>query len=118
TGDGLAGKAEALVLYHGITDWPQARRNTIRYTFCHPAARELFADWEQAAASTAAHLHALLATEPGDPDVAALIDSLLADSPEFARLWPRHEGRHRRGSAETVHHPRVRPVPLAQAVPA
>lgn len=107
TSDLLAANPEALVLYHGITDWPQARRNTIRYTFCHPAARELFADWEQAAASTAAHLHALLATEPGDPDVAALIDSLLADSPEFARLWPRHEVRHRRGSAKPFNHPRV-----------
>lgn len=107
TSDLLAANPEALVLYHGITDWPQRRRNTIRYTFCHPAAQDLFADWEQAAASTAAHLHALLATEPGDPDVAALVEELLADSPEFGRLWPRHEVRHRRGSAKPFNHPRV-----------
>lgn len=106
TSDVLAANPEALVLFHGITDWPEPR-NTIRYTFCHPAARELFADWEQVAASTAAHLHALQAAEPDDPDVVALVDSLLADSPEFARLWPRHEVRHRRGSAKPFNHPRV-----------
>ena len=107
TSDLLAANPEALVLFHGITDWPEQRRNTIRYTFCHPAARALFADWEQVAASTAAHLHALLATEPGDPDVAALVEALLAESPEFASLWPRYEVRHRRGSVKPFNHPRV-----------
>jgi transcriptional regulator with XRE-family HTH domain len=107
TSDLLAANPEALVLFHGITDWPQSRRNTIRYTFCHPAARELFADWEQVAASIAAHLHALVAAEPDDPDVAALVDSLLDESPEFARLWPRHEVRTRRGSVKPFNHPRI-----------
>ena len=107
TSDLLAANPEALALFHGITDWPEPERNTIRFTFCHPAAREIFADWEQATASTAAHLRALAAACPGDPDVAALIDSLLADSPEFARLWERHEVRHRRGSAKPFNHPLV-----------
>lgn len=107
TSDLLAANPEALALFWGITDWPEPERNTIRYTFCHPAARELFADWEEAAASTAAHLRALAAAEPGDPDVAALIDSLLADSPEFALSWERHEVRHRRGAAKPFNHPRV-----------
>lgn len=65
TSDLLAANPEALALFCGITDWPEPERNTIRYTFCHPAARELFADWEEAAASTAAHLRALAAAEPG-----------------------------------------------------
>lgn len=107
TSDLLAANPEALLLFHGITDWPAARRNTIRYTFCHPAARELFADWEEAAESIAAHLHALQAAEPGDPDVTALAEELLADSPEFARFWARHEVRHRRASVKPFNHPRV-----------
>lgn len=104
TSDLLAANPEALALFHGITDWPEPR-NTIRYTFCHPAARELFADWDQSAASTAAHLRALAASDPDDPDVAASIGSLLADSPEFARLWERHEVRHRRGASKPFNHP-------------
>ncbi|HEX6448941.1 MAG TPA: hypothetical protein VF060_05725 [Trebonia sp.] len=103
----LAANPEALALFHGLTDWPEPERNTIRYTFCHPAAREVFADWEHVTASTAAHPRALAAACQGDPDVAALIDSLLADSPEFARMWERHEVRHRRGSTKPFNHPLV-----------
>ena len=43
TSDLLAANPEALALFPGLADWPPERRNTIRYTFFHPAARELFA---------------------------------------------------------------------------
>jgi len=107
TSDLLAANPEALVLYAGLTDWPAERRNTIRYTFVHPAARELFADWDHAAETTAAHLHSLEASYPDDPDVPALIAELLDASEEFARLWQRHDVRQRRGEAKPFRHPRV-----------
>jgi transcriptional regulator with XRE-family HTH domain len=105
TSDVLAANPEAVTLFDGLADMPEGRRNTIRYTFCHPAARELFADWEQSAASTAAHLRALAAAAPGDPDVTALIGSLLEDSPDFGEYWSRHEVRQRRGTAKRFRHP-------------
>jgi transcriptional regulator with XRE-family HTH domain len=105
TSDVLAANPEAFCLWHGLADMPEARRNTIRYTFCHPAARDLFADWEASAVSTAAHLRSLVATAPDDPDVAALVDSLLADSPDFGEYWSRHEVRKRRGTAKRFIHP-------------
>jgi len=107
TSDLLAANPEALILFAGLTDWPAGRRNTIRYTFLHPAARELFADWEHAAETTAAHLHSLEASYPDDPDAPALIAELLDASAEFARLWQRHDVRQRRGEAKSFRHPLV-----------
>jgi transcriptional regulator with XRE-family HTH domain len=107
TSDLLAANAEALALFAGLADWPPERRNTIRYTFFHPAARELFADWNHSAETTAAHLRSLAADTPGDPDVSALIAELLGGSPEFAERWQRHDVRHRRGEAKPFRHPRV-----------
>jgi transcriptional regulator with XRE-family HTH domain len=105
TSDVLAANAEASILFDGLADMPEGQRNTIRYTFCHPAARELFADWEQSAVSTAAHLRALVAAAPGDPDVTLLINSLLEQSPDFGKYWSRHEVRQRRGTAKRFRHP-------------
>jgi hypothetical protein len=38
----------------------------------------------------AAHLRAVSARYPDDPDIHALIDELLAGSTEFARIWASH----------------------------
>ena len=107
TSDLLAANPEALTLFAGLADWPRERRNTIRYTFFHPVARELFADWDHSAETTAAHLRSLAADTPDDPDVSALIAELLDGSPEFARLWQRHDVRQRRGEAKQFRHPQV-----------
>jgi hypothetical protein len=72
TSDLLAANPEGLILFAGLADWPPERRNTIRHIFLHPAARELFADWDHDAEMTAAHLRSLAAGTPGDPDVSAL----------------------------------------------
>ena len=49
TSDLLAANPESIALFAGLADWPPERRNTARYTFLHPAARELFTDWDRAA---------------------------------------------------------------------
>ena len=90
TSDILAVNPEALALIAGLQDWPARRRNTIRYTYLHPAARDLFPDWEASAAATTAHLRALEGGHPDDQDLRELIAELLAGSHEFARLWRRH----------------------------
>ncbi|HET9974656.1 MAG TPA: hypothetical protein VFQ68_40935 [Streptosporangiaceae bacterium] len=116
TSDLLAANPEGLALFAGIQDWPAGQRNTIRFTFLHPAARELFADWDVAAASTAAHLHALEAEDPDDQDLRALAGELLAASPEFARLWPRHDVRRRRSDRKPFRHPLVGEFTLSYEV--
>ena len=107
TSDLLAANAESLTLLTGLADWPPERRNTIRYLFLHPAARELFADWDHDAETSAAHLRSLAASTPDDPDLSVLVTELIDGSAEFARLWQRHNVRQRRGQAKRFCHPRV-----------
>jgi transcriptional regulator with XRE-family HTH domain len=107
TSDVLAANPEGLALFAGLADWPDEERNTVRYTFLHPAAREVFTDWEHAAQTTAAHIRSLEASYPDDQDVRTLIGELLEASPEFARVWERHDVRQRRGEAKPFRHPQV-----------
>lgn len=113
TSDVLAANPEGLALFAGLADWPPERRNTIRHLFLHPAARDLFADWDHDAEMTAAHLRSLAADTPGDPDVSALVTELLGGSAEFAPLWQRHDVRQRRSGAKRFRHPRVGELTLA-----
>ncbi|MEV4255724.1 helix-turn-helix transcriptional regulator [Spirillospora sp. NPDC049652] len=107
TSDILAANPEGLALFAGMDEWPPERRNTIRYVFLHPAAPDVLADWEKAAATSAAQLRALTATLRNDPDLTALIEELTAESTAFAALWQRHDVQARRGDRKTFHHPRV-----------
>lgn len=112
----LAANPEALALFHGLADWPPPRGNTARYTFLHPAARDLFADWPHAAATTAANLRAVAAASPQTPGLAELADELTTHSPEFARLWQRYDIRRRRGEPKTFRHPQVGTITLTYEV--
>ncbi|MER7755180.1 helix-turn-helix transcriptional regulator [Kitasatospora sp. NPDC097643] len=103
--DVLAANPEALALFVGLADWPEERRNTVRYFFRHPAARELFPDWAELAPGTVANLHSVTAHDPQSPQLRALVDELTDGCPEFGALWARHEVRERRGEAKTFHHP-------------
>jgi transcriptional regulator with XRE-family HTH domain len=114
--DVLAANPEALALFHGLTDWPPSRRNTARYTFLHPAARELFGDWPHSAASTVANLHSVAADNPDTTGLAELVDELANESSEFAVLWRRYDIRRRRGEPKTFHHPRAGTVTLTYEV--
>jgi transcriptional regulator with XRE-family HTH domain len=114
--DVLAANPEGLVLFYGLADWPPPRRNTARYTFLHPAAPDLFADWAHSAATTAANLRAVAAADPETPGLADLVDELSKHSPEFARLWQRYDVRRRRGEPKTFRHPLVGTITLTYEV--
>ncbi|WP_424641434.1 helix-turn-helix domain-containing protein [Embleya sp. AB8] len=113
TSDILAANPEVFALFPGLGEWPPERRNSIRYLFLHPMARGLFEDWERAALSTTAQLRSLLAADPRDPELAALVDELAAGSPEFVGLWQRYDVRRRRSDEETYRHPRLGEITLA-----
>jgi transcriptional regulator with XRE-family HTH domain len=114
--DVLAANPEGLALFHGLADWPPSRRNTARYTFLHPAAKEVFADWPHSAATTAANLHAVAANQPGAPGLPELVDELTAHSPDFANLWQRYDIRRRQGEPKTFRHPQVGTITLTYEV--
>jgi transcriptional regulator with XRE-family HTH domain len=103
--DILAANPEGLALLAGIEEWPVHRRNTVRYVFCHPAARMLYPDWKATAVATVANLRARSVAAPDSPGLAALVAEVSACSAEFARLWRRYDLRYRRSEAKAFRHP-------------
>lgn len=113
TDDVLAANPAARALFPGMEEWPSHRRNVARYLFLHPAARALFPeDWETQARRCAAGLRAMAGTDPGLPELAALVEELEEQSPDFARMWARYDVRGHTPRTETVHHPLVGRVTL------
>jgi hypothetical protein len=106
--DVLAANAGAMALYAGLADWPAGQRNIGRFLFLHPAARDIHDDWENQIRGCVARLRALAGTEPDAPDLTALIEELLVESPDFARLWERYDVTRRTAvKKKTFHHPVV-----------
>ena len=110
--DMLAWNPGGLALYAGLEDWPARHRNLARYLFLHPAARELFPDWDRQITGCAARLRAVAGTAPDAPDLTNLVGELLLKSPDFARLWERYEVTGRKPAQKTFRHPRVGTVTL------
>ncbi|MCP2244563.1 helix-turn-helix transcriptional regulator [Lentzea aerocolonigenes] len=113
TNDLLAANPGGLRLLHGIEDWPEKQRNTIRYTFLHPNARTLWNDWDQKAKNCVAQLRAIAGTDPDAPDLAALVGELIVKSPDFNRHWERYEVRTIGDGEKTMHHPEVGTMTLS-----
>ncbi|MGW9133469.1 helix-turn-helix transcriptional regulator [Streptomyces sp. NPDC055681] len=105
--DLLAWNAGALRLFAGLDDWPLQKRNFGRYVFLHPLAREVLDDWDEQARACVARLRALAGTEPDAPDLAELVDELLAQSRDFADLWNRFDVKPHAPDPKTFHHPDV-----------
>ena len=116
TCDVLAANPEGLTLLAGIEDWPPRRRNTIRYLFLHPAARDLFVPWEKAARTSVAHLRTVAAADPDSADLASIVAELTAGSEDFAGLWRRYDVNVKRGTEKTFRHPSVGELTLESEV--
>ncbi|WP_437024209.1 helix-turn-helix transcriptional regulator [Streptomyces bungoensis] len=105
--DVLAANAGGLHLYAGLDSWPAKQRNLARYYFLHPAARDLFPEWDTRVRGCVARLRALAGTDPDAPDLARLVGELLLKSEDFARLWERYDVRPHRTGTKHFHHPQV-----------
>jgi transcriptional regulator with XRE-family HTH domain len=113
TYDMLAANPGGSQLHYGLSEWPARQRNTIRYTFLHPAARDLYPDWEQKARGCVAQLRAIAGSDPDAPDLAGLVGELLVKSPDFGRLWGRYEVRRAGTGDRAFRHPLVGSMTLA-----
>jgi transcription regulator MmyB-like protein len=110
--DLLAWNPGGLALYAGLDGWPAKHRNLARYLFLHPAARDLFTDWDRQITACVARLRAVAGTAPDAPDLTNLVGELLLKSPDFAGLWKRYEVTGRKPAQKTFQHPQVGPVTL------
>ena len=60
-----------------IANWPAPQRNIGRFLFLHPAARDLYAYWDNQIRGCVSRMRALAGTDPDAPDLAALVGELL-----------------------------------------
>ncbi|HEY4420842.1 MAG TPA: hypothetical protein VGN22_15060 [Pseudonocardia sp.] len=71
------------------------------------ASRYFYPDWERAAAGVVAGPRMRADGDLDDPRLAELVGELSVKSPEFARLWSRHDVRRKRTQSKIIHHPLV-----------
>ena len=84
---------------------PRAMRNHVWLQFMDPARRERFPDWERSSRLLVAKFRADSARHIGDPAFEELISALRKSSPEFCKMWARHEVSGAGVGRKEVHHP-------------
>ncbi|WP_375000929.1 helix-turn-helix transcriptional regulator [Aeromicrobium sp. CTD01-1L150] len=97
----------AALLIADFEAMPADERNQARFVFLDPHARELYQDWGEVAADTAAMLRMDAGKYPDDPMLSRLIGELSIHSTEFRRLWARNRVHQRTTGAKNYHHPLV-----------
>ncbi len=76
----------------------------------------MFTDWERSSRLLVAKFRADSARHLGDPEFEQLIGSLRQSSPEFCKLWKRHEVARASTGRKEVHHPMAGKLVFEHAV--
>jgi transcriptional regulator with XRE-family HTH domain len=103
----------AELIFTGLAQLPAQERNMAQYVFLDPSARDTFADWQNAARSTAAYLRVVGGQYPDDPNLATLVGELSLKSEDFRRKWAEHPVATRSFGDKTFVHPLVGEVALS-----
>lgn len=91
-------------------------RNHVWLWFMDPSRRELCGDWATSARLLVAKFRADSARHIGDPAFEELISALESSSPEFRKLWKRHEVAGSGDGRKELTHPLVGRLSFAHAV--
>jgi transcriptional regulator with XRE-family HTH domain len=110
--DILGWNAEMVALMLDYDDVPDEQRNGIWLCLLHPWMRTFYLDREQVIREGIADLRAAWAAHPDDTALAELIDSLLAQSEEFARLWAQRDVKLNGRGYKRLLHPDVGPLTI------
>jgi hypothetical protein len=79
----------------------------VRLVFLDPDARTFYPDWERVAVNTVGGLRSSAGTGHEDPRLIRTIGELSLKSPEFRRLWARHDIRQKTRETKRFRHPLV-----------
>jgi transcriptional regulator with XRE-family HTH domain len=99
-----AANAAARRLFAGLFD-SESAPNLLRYVFTHPAARTLLPDWHTRAMRLLAEFRRDYGRVMSDPRVAAVVEWLQNESPEFRAGWESQSVLAREGGARDFLHP-------------
>jgi transcriptional regulator with XRE-family HTH domain len=86
---------------------PPDRRCLAELFFLHEPVRHVWADRESAARDAAGALRGLSGRHPGDVELTAVIDRLLAASDEFRAVWGRHDVVEKTTGGKDFAHPEI-----------
>jgi transcriptional regulator with XRE-family HTH domain len=86
---------------------PPEERNVARRIVLDPTARELYPEWDGLVQEIADVLRLNTARFSDDSELAALVEELLAESPEFRRYWDRQGVFEKSSGVKVLDHPRV-----------
>lgn len=86
---------------------PATRPNLLRLLFLDAHTRELHRDWSTEAALAVASMRYVAAQYPDDRLLAELIGDLSINSPDFSRLWAKHDVRLCSSGTKQLHHPQI-----------
>ncbi|MER6301054.1 helix-turn-helix transcriptional regulator [Kitasatospora sp. NPDC001539] len=93
-------------LGEALFSWLGSGTSLITAMFLEPAAREFYRDWPVVAQGCVAALRAANPA-PDDRRLQDLVGELSVRSPDFARMWARHEVRAKSASTKRFRHPLV-----------
>ncbi|KOU13759.1 XRE family transcriptional regulator [Streptomyces sp. WM6372] len=99
--DVLAYNALAAAVHSGFRRFD----NLARMVFLDPAGRDFHQDWARAAHSCVSEIRAAYGHDPDDPRITEVVETLRAQSPEFAELWSRHEVKGKTRQEKVLVHP-------------
>jgi transcriptional regulator with XRE-family HTH domain len=114
--DYLAWNPAACAILGNLDDVPRGARNHIWMHFMDPARREMFPDWTRSSRLIAAKFRADHARHIGDASFEELVATLRKSSPEFCKLWGKHEVAQSGSGRKTIHHPVVGTLLFEHAV--
>jgi transcriptional regulator with XRE-family HTH domain len=87
--------------------------NGLRSTFLDPSLRALYRNWESMAERVVAGVRAAAGPLDEESSLAEIVSELREVSPDFVRLWDRHEVHPQGTGVAQLHHPEVGPMDLA-----
>jgi transcriptional regulator with XRE-family HTH domain len=114
--DYLAWNAAACAVFGDLEQIPRGARNHVWQFFTSPARRELMTDWQRNSRLMVAKFRADSARNIGDPEFERLIAALHRVSPEFCKLWKRHEVARGGDARKVLLHPVVGTMVFEHAV--
>ncbi|MGW1048779.1 helix-turn-helix transcriptional regulator [Streptomyces sp. NPDC002521] len=93
-------------LGEALFTWLGGETSLITAMFLNPAAKGFYRDWADVALGCVAALRAAN-PDPDDQRLQELVGELSVRSPDFARMWARHEVRAKTASTKRFRHPLV-----------
>ena len=103
----LAWNRAGAALDEVVARQPPEERNVARRVILDPTARELYPDWESLAQEVADVLRLNSARFSDDLQLAALVEELLRESPDFQRYWDDQGVFEKSSGMKVLDHPKV-----------